>query len=129
MTTARISQTTASSEPWMKSGPLLSCPWCGETLTDQIHNRQISHLIECGDAANAEMHAARTDIDKLAEHAKALKFRLDEAEDAIRWLYLLCQHYEQGVVATTGDPRADGKIVVYGKDITSAVRRATGRKP
>lgn len=72
------------------------------------------------DGENRSIYKDFVAYDKFAR----LRAELDAAREAIRWLYLLCQHYEQGVVAATGDPRGDGKVVIYGKDITGAVRAA-----
>jgi hypothetical protein len=105
------------------------CEGCGEiVLAEPFGGHTVAEPDKHGDPIPVPcgpIHLVRDISDenaRLAAENEALRKELEQAREAIRWLYLLCQHYEQGVVATTGDPRGDGKIVVYGKDITTAVR-------
>ena len=47
-----------------KDGPLLSCPWCRESLVGKIHYAQISHLIGCGDKQVAEARREQIERDR-----------------------------------------------------------------
>ena len=58
-----------------KDGPLLSCPWCSEDQRGRIAQRQIDHLIACGDrqipAARAEQREASADLIYELAHSMA----------------------------------------------------------
>lgn len=41
------------------AGPLLTCPWCGISVSHSISSQQISHLITCGDRTHAQLATAQ----------------------------------------------------------------------
>ena len=108
----------SANEERAKDGPLLTCPWCAASLRDTISSMQITHLIQCGDAARAEQREASAGLIYGLAHsmaARGLFVRDDFGEPNIHAI-----HEIEAAIRAQGESLWGG---VY-KNIAAAIRSA-----